>query len=63
MEEAEGGTETAAERSVPPALARDLPAHLQGAAKHRLHLRPCFVAQVVDVMERIKSSTRTHGRR
>src|SRR6266508_5592724 len=36
--------ETTAERLVPPAVAGDLPAHLQGAAEQRLHLPPCLAA-------------------
>jgi hypothetical protein len=46
--------------SVPPPLPRDLPAHLQGATQHRLHLRPCLVAPG-GRLERVKSSTQPTG--
>jgi hypothetical protein len=49
--------------SIPPAVPRDLPWHLQRAVKDRLHFRPQVVAPRVEVIERIKNRTRTQGSR
>ena len=48
---------------VPPALPRDLPAHLQRARSTSFTSGHASWPQVVEVMEQIKKSKRTHGRR
>jgi hypothetical protein len=64
LQEAQRGAETTAARGlVPPALPGDLSQNLQRAPKHGLHSGDASRPQVVDVMERIESWTRTQGSR